>query len=940
LSVLGLLPEESVNLTGSLRTRLVSFLLRWEEVEAAAACLDHLIQANPALVSLLDLRARVQQSQGDLDGALGTMAVRHQQKVSLPSRSLEARLHLSRKDVETAHRIASELTDENPSSPSFWGLLGETELTKGSADAAERAYRRQLELSPNSRTALLGLMEVYRARREWVMATAYAVRAQTMEADELLSAGNFRRLRDFYLAAGDSNRAADMEAALGKRFQVELADLQEALAAGGTTSRRASQATGIDARTAPAEPVSVTALPTPDPPTSAERELIRRAVGHHFGFEQLLPGQVEIMAAVLRGEDVLAVLPTGGGKSLCYQLPALLETQGVTLVISPLIALMKDQMDSLPASARRLTTIINSSLGGDELNRRVREVANGRYRLVYAAPERLRQVSFLHALRRCGLTRLVIDEAHCVSLWGHDFRPDYLFIAEARKALGNPPLLAMTATAPERVRRDIVQRMGTLQVVATDLHRPNLRLEVFRARNEDQKLSHLLALCQTESGSGIVYAGTRERCELLAELLRGQGVNAGHYHAGIANRSTVQDDFMAGRVRVVVATIAFGLGIDKSDIRFIVHYAPPASVEAYYQEAGRAGRDGLPARCILLFGAADKGTLTKRANQNTLTLDFLRRVYRAVQPRGDRWVRVATDDLCRELRTEDTAVRVAISLLEATGLLRRHFDAPRSAVVQVKVENGRANPNADGDLTAFCAAARLRPGQSLEVDPVSVAVEAGLDPSAIEQYLLCWADGGRLEVRLAGRDLLLERLPAPPDASERVANLLEQYTTLQAQSVEEVSAYARTPQCRHGHVNAYLGGRPLDRCGACDNCLGLATDRVAAAAPMAEHEQRRAVMGCVADTDRGIGVMSLCRCLRSDRQAPDWTQRLHGYGALAFRSAVAVGKLVDGLIEEGLLERRELDHGGAIVVLTMAGRTELANPSRLTGDRNHLPVDD
>jgi ATP-dependent DNA helicase RecQ len=336
------------------------------------------------------------------------------------------------------------------------------------------------------------------------------------------------------------------------------------------------------------------------PVSAHEQRELTDAAQRLFGYPGLLPGQAQIMTCTLRGEDVLAVLPTGGGKSLCYQLPAFIAPSGTTLVISPLIALMKDQVDKLPSEVRGLATSINSSLQGDELTRRLEGVKTGRYRLVYAAPERLRQPSFLHALRRAGLNRLVIDEVHCVSMWGHDFRPDYLYIAEARKALGNPALLSMTATAAPRVREDILQRLGRMRVIAGDVMRANLRLEVLQAHSMDEKLRFLLSFCRDETGAGIVYASSRVRCEELAELLRSQGVSAIHYHAGMENRAEAQDEFMSGRARVVVATVAFGMGIDKPDIRFILHYEPPASLEAYYQEAGRAGRDGLPARCLLM----------------------------------------------------------------------------------------------------------------------------------------------------------------------------------------------------------------------------------------------------------------------------------------------------------------------------------------------------
>ena len=917
LTTLALSPLDTVHLSSNLRSRLLNFLLRWEQYAAAAACLDQLIPVNPALVSLLDARARAQRGQGNPDVALATMAIRHQRKISMTSRVLEARFHLAGGDASAAYRIALALSLEKPTSPTVWGLVGEVHLAQGDLEAAEKAYRRQLGISRRGSAALLGLMDVYRARGDWVSAGAYAVRAQTVDPDRTPPAAALRRLLDFYQAAGDPNRAADAQAALSQRYNAQVADLETALSA--ELSRISAP---LPPSTLPKEhprpPISLPKEHLP-PLTPAERTRIEAAARQHFNFGRLLPGQAEIMAPVLRGEDVLAVLPTGGGKSLCYQLPALLDQAGATLVISPLIALMKDQLDSLPPAARKLATTINSSLGGDELRRRMRAVAGGRYRLVYAAPERLRQPPFLYALQRGGLARLVIDEAHCVSLWGHDFRPDYLFIPQARRALGNPPLLAMTATAPERVRRDIIRRMGELQVVATGVQRPNLRLEVIHARNADEKLRHLLTICQAESGSGIVYAGTRARCESLAALLRRQGVDAIHYHAGIPNRSAVQDRFMTGRVRVVVATVAFGLGIDKSDIRFIIHHVPPQSLEAYYQEAGRAGRDGRPARCILFFSPSDKATLTRRARGDGQPVEFLRFVYRALQGRlgGEPVGRVATDDLCRDVRAEETSIRVALSLLETAGLLLRHFDVPRTALVTLY------HYNAEHDCRAFCEAARLRPGQRLEVDLILAARTAGLDPTTIERCVLAWAGAGLMEYRPAGRDLLLELLPPPPDAAGLVANLLDRYATMQVQRVEEITAYARTRRCRHGHIGAYLGSTgkgPLTSCGACDNCLGLKSQPAAAPPPLSKEEQLRAVLECVAGTRQGIGPASLARALRAESRAPEWTRGLPGYGTLSFRSQAAVKQLVDGLVGDNLLQARQLGHGGTLLMLTLAGR--------------------
>ncbi|HET89342.1 MAG TPA: RecQ family ATP-dependent DNA helicase, partial [Chloroflexi bacterium] len=709
LTVLELARDQVLGLTGSQRSRALSFLLRWEHFDDLHACLDLLIPTYPHLVSLLDLRARALLAQGRADDALPVMEERLALRSSITAQALLARLHLAGGDVEAARRIACALVEENEESVTAWGLLGEVELARDDADAALSAYRRMGELNPQGRAYLLGMVALYQARDDRVTASGYAVRLlRTADAETPLSVSYLRRLRDYFRVSGEETRVADLEAELARRYAEELARVRSALSLAPerkAVSRPAEKEAG---------PPPADFLPTIDQVevSEEERALITASARRLFGFEELLPGQLETVACVLRGEDVLTVLPTGGGKSLCYQLPALLAEQGTTLVISPLIALMKDQVDSLPAGVRGRATTINSSLDRDALRRRLEQVADGGYRLLYAAPERLRQPPFLHALRCAGVNRLVIDEAHCVSVWGHDFRPDYLTIGQARQLLGGPPLLAMTATAPPRVRHDVLQHLGDLRVIAGDMTRPNLRLEVLRARSADDKLAHLLAFCRTERGSGIVYAATRARCEELAALLRRHGVKAVHYHAGIPDRDRVQDEFMAGHARVVVATVAFGLGIDKPDIRFIVHFAPPPSLEAYYQEAGRAGRDGLPARCLLMYAPADRAVLTRRSRRDALSIQFLREVYRTVKRRADDEgrVRAAVEDLERDLQADSTRVRVALSMLEKADLLQRGPDLPRAAVVCLNVSQ---DANLPPDVADFCRAARLRTGQPL-----------------------------------------------------------------------------------------------------------------------------------------------------------------------------------------------------------------------------------
>jgi ATP-dependent DNA helicase RecQ len=325
----------------------------------------------------------------------------------------------------------------------------------------------------------------------------------------------------------------------------------------------------------------------------------------YFGFTSFRPLQEEIIRDSLAGKDTFALLPTGGGKSLCFQLPALAR-DGLTVVVSPLIALMKDQVDALQASGIA-ATFLNSSLNADESRKRLRGLHNGEFRLLYVAPERLMLSGFLDDLKRWNVKLIAIDEAHCISEWGHDFRPEYRQISELRKHFPNVPFMALTATATGRVREDIVSHLKLREpkCYVASFNRPNL---TYRVLAKNKPYDQLLAFLRTRpKESGIVYCMSRKSTESVAANLSEDGVRAKPYHAGLTptERSSHQELFLRDDVRVVCATIAFGMGINKPNVRFVVHYDLPKNIEGYYQETGRAGRDGLPGECVLLFSAGD-----------------------------------------------------------------------------------------------------------------------------------------------------------------------------------------------------------------------------------------------------------------------------------------------------------------------------------------------
>ena len=938
LSQLGLDPAGVALLPSKERRSLVAYLIRWGHDEEAHDCLQAILHAHDPQVSVYDDLARLYLRMGEARRAQGVMRLRHALKRSSSSAALEARAYLAAGDLASAGAIARTLAEEAPDNLLTWSLQLDVCLARGDLEGAEAALARGEALKAESTATAQGMARLWAQRGDGEKALLWARTAvsRANRDGHPPSVDLLHLLESLHRARGQVAQAEAIAADLRARQESEWQTVRLALPA------PVVPAPHVPARPAP-EPVVVTA---------EESGRLLEALRQHFGHDGFRAGQAETIAAVLRGESVLAVMPTGAGKSLCYQLAALL-LPGTTLVISPLIALMKDQLDGLPPGVEQRATTLNSTLDGTELEARLAGAAAGRYSLVYAAPERLRQRPFLHALARAGVSLLVVDEAHCVSLWGHDFRPDYRFIAQAWQELGRPRILGMTATATPRVQDDVQAALGGMRLVSTGTHRPNLHLEARRLANEAEKREALAILCRQSQGSGIVYATSREKCEELAALLRSRGVQAIHYHALIPDRAAAQDRFMSGEARVVVATVAFGMGVDKADVRFIVHYNPPRALENYYQEAGRAGRDGLPARCVLFHSSADWTNLKRWARQGALDLDLLRRTYAAIRgrlraPEAAGIVTVA--DLERDLGIDDTRVRVAVHFLENAGLVWRGFDLPRTATITLRQEPAAGQGE---DLARFVAAARLRPGQTLARDLAAMARETGqdpslaalLDPRQIEGRLLAWADAGWLEYRGVGRDMLLALPPSPPDSRERVAAMVADYDAGQAARIAEMRAYAYSQACRHSIISVYFGGPAFDGCKACDNCRGVtATTQPPARPPQLQVQARvraeeagppraaaragdpaRLMLQGVAQLPYPLGRSGLARALYGSASSRLQADRFPLFGALANRTQKSIMDLADRLLAEGLLEQFEKD-GYTLLRLTPRGQAVLLAP--------------
>lgn len=566
----------------------------------------------------------------------------------------------------------------------------------------------------------------------------------------------------------------------------------------------------------------------------------REALKKYWGYSSFREGQDEVIRAVLEQKDTMVLFPTGGGKSLCYQLPAVV-TEGLTVVISPLVALMQDQVQQLN-NRNIAATFINSSISSWEVEQRLVNARNGMYDLLYCAPERLQTSLWQAELPKLDINLIAIDEAHCISEWGHDFRPSYRDIRPALESIADSVCwMALTATATPEVRTDIQNNLELSDpvVVSKGFDRPNLKWWVLSSQQKDKKLMTAVRKA-SGTGSGLIYAGTRRNCEELSAKIQKQlGIETKPYHAGKepGDRERIQQRWVEGNLPLVVATNAFGMGIDKADCRYVFHYEMPYSLEAYYQQAGRAGRDGEESYPLLLFKSSDLRIAEKRIKDSYPKREQLQRVYDALCDTLNLAVgsemeiakELSIDLLAKRAGFSKRIIRSALNVLNHLGIIELiehitprigvHFVANRDYIRELinNSENERKRFFLDTLLRQFGGEA-FAEMKYLDFD--YVRGKLNVSPNAVKKGLQVLQDHDQILSFHSRGDLPLVKLLEERQSVLRLSKKeLEQHRNTLLKKLEYMQGYIETEGCREVYICQYFGEDKVTPCGHCDNCL-------------------------------------------------------------------------------------------------------------------------
>lgn len=576
----------------------------------------------------------------------------------------------------------------------------------------------------------------------------------------------------------------------------------------------------------------------------------------YWGYDSFRPCQLDIITSVMMGQDTLGLMPTGGGKSLTFQVPALMM-DGITLVVTPLISLMKDQVDALKDRNIRAGALYSGQTPGEA--RLVYDRARLEHlKLLYVSPERLSGESFRQYLRVMEISMIVVDEAHCISQWGYDFRPSYLKIAELRKLLPDIPVLALTASATPKVRKDIMERLEFRQNAAEyslSFARPNISFVVRHVSDKDVKLFDVL---DHTTGTAIVYVRSRKRTTVIAQMLCERGISAAAYHAGMDadEKSRRQEEWKAGNIRVIVATNAFGMGIDKADVRTVIHYDLPSSLEEYYQEAGRAGRDGNPAFAVILAKDTDKATLTRRLSESFPPREYILRIYElvgnfldiAIGAGYDKVYPFDFDKFCKTYSLKESTTKSALSILTLAGAIEYHDPdfAKARAMMTVKRDELYGmdmSDNAERTLTAFLRNYTGSFADYVYFDEGVLAHDTGLDTEAT--YLALLELSRRNILNYIPRSLIpFIYYPTSRELPKYIVigkDVYEKRRDMLASRIDAMRNFVfDDSRCRVSQMLEYFGEKPASDCGTCDVCRA----KKSSAIQMQKRAQARVLQGC------------------------------------------------------------------------------------------------
>ncbi|MFH1412559.1 MAG: RecQ family ATP-dependent DNA helicase [bacterium] len=549
----------------------------------------------------------------------------------------------------------------------------------------------------------------------------------------------------------------------------------------------------------------------------------------HYGFSCFLPGQEQAIDNVLKNKDTIVIMPTGGGKSLCYQLPSLV-LDGIAIVISPLIALMKDQVDQL--NQRGIAaTFVNSSISLAETAKRLNDIKQGKYKLLFIAPERFYNQEFVKSLADINVSLFAIDEAHCISQWGHDFRPSYLQLKKAIELVGNPTIIALTATATPEVRIDIKKQLGlnNSSEIITGFARNNLQFGVTQA-NDSQKYQIILqTIMSLPEAIGIIYSATRAKTDAILQLLIDNGIDAVGYHAGMETieRKRVQNDFMSGKIPIIVATNAFGMGIDKPDIRFVIHADMPGSIESYYQEAGRAGRDGQPSICLLLYSPRDRYIRDFFIKGDNPSPELILDIYEILASYEQDKILITYGEILEQLVQDvpEMAISTAVKVLESAGYIRRAKEKIGNAYIKIDWDkaSGSINPKAKVQQGVFEKLKEhyekeLTAGWQVNLEDIAEVI--GYQKGSILRLIKKLQDQDIIEYKppFKGTEIdILQRVPKKKvqlDFNKLKAKLRAAYDKL-----DKMENYVYHKNCRQQYILDYFGDAESSACNKCDVCL-------------------------------------------------------------------------------------------------------------------------